>query len=1743
MAKAQNELLMKRTINLLLLLFAVIGLQAQDFNLYFANNISDVSNLRNIRTTTQLNWQLVTNGTLATNKVQVEGVKNMFASTAMKGREQQQQFWKMRDNTLLCFRINDGKNVGASYEVRMYYNDNEEFLYLGVSNYFFVNIPHKDDKVTIKVNKNVTRDVAQTDTLTFHYQVFDWNDSRLFTFQLDSKRQAENRSYQLEYITKNEGGQLTTKTMELKNDKFQSFYVPDDELLTGVNLISDNNGNQQKLKMDLNKIMSGVWLSADFQRPRLETNFNLDKHANRELTIFNMLGTGLVEQFDTLYLTVHGRKNRFVENATLNVVSLNHKGEYVADSHVKVDKYDTKKNAYRIVTMGNPAYIEILAEGYCPRLYRYLGASDPTTGVLDTKRCHASVTLLPGNYDSQKEVISEQIIFLLKNRNKSITVGDKQYQQFGIDSIKTETRSKESEIIYIEDGGYQDPKILNGQQIDKYARMRITMSVPKGKNQQDPVLTAKEKGGSTSYSFTYLDRKSVLASNYPGLTRDYFDLYYNLLDPQLPEGKAYKLLLTIGDRSFGQFPYLKRQTMDYKKAEKQAKEAGIKTITMDDTKLRHGDANADFNWIFSPSVNFNIASIPGLAISIVPVIHWDELYADLIMKISYGFGKSRKDDKGAKDSRDAAKDYNLNEGYTLYNEKGTNRTINKKTGQEGFNDTKKLSWNPTNKAFGLKKLDTEYWFMNEFDDIFKVEANKMGSGWYVDGLLAFCWPLKLEMGFYLKDAAVTGGLGIHAAWGGDAHDILGKLNEKAVYTLKKWLQFKAMMNMALYGQVTLGVKRYGFKRKEGKLQTGKMGWLAEFDACAKAGLSISLGLDLLEGNQPQTTMQHLTKFFTVSGNARVGGKLQFAIATGGQIWQEFSYGDWGLKVIAMAGGELFGDIKTPLFHWRPRISGCFGNRWLYPKKTSNPYAPGYPYWLGSESRSMDFFNRAGEEEDNGKEELNPENPFVDVGNCIVSHVGGRANPTFLHDGTVALLNEQTSDMNDDHVELYNIGSQTTTTQSSANLQASEFSAATAGDYEVMGYNEVTQNISLPSSANTQQRFNKDNEVMQNSRIVVKMRQGVNGTWKETVVPKVQGEGAAEGYVDIAPRVTIQADGKAACLWKHGQYSLPVFTDVDPEITVEDSLACRVFSGKLMFSVYDGAQWSAPRALLPSIDDHATPVDYQLVMHKDSLLMAVNVVSEEVKNNKLQRDVTLWYHSYANGQLSSTIDYDEVQKFSLGMVGDRLICASIIETPDTIRDIRVKAMSMRGIADSQYSTDLALSRYMPQSVKVVADNTLDSPNDFAIVWTRNDNIIRRNGKTVGLPTMQTILNVSRIFMDDNMSATPYLTIGATRDNLVMNDFDAYLDDNEIRSVYTLTDPETYQSHIMLSTQEFYNDFEYTLSCNDAALVGGNKLPVELTIYNTGTSPITSIAGKINDQDITTMVTDDDLSDLYIAPNDKETITLLYPVTADFNGVLLPKDIEADYENIFKASYSPRRGVSLRRTVKPNEDNECELASGYENISCRLVNHSVEGTVNTFDIEVTDHSTNGLRDNHVVYVGVYPGPCYNIPFCDTAEQILTADDFEEVGGERKAYVTLTLQNITETTWGCINAFVFDQRLIELETDEDLSDFYAVGNLSDDKCKIGVDIVPAEEDELTGLPIVRHEGAYQRHITVAREAGGFRLSGLTSDDGYVRVFDAKATPVYGAPVTTGSTFIPVNQHGVYLISTNSEIFKFNY
>ena len=293
---------------LFLMMLTTTGVDAQSFDLYFSNNVTDVENL-NDETIEEyqngLKWTKIDHSTqnVYSNYVEVDEVKQMFASTRMKTRADQQQFWRMRDHSLLCFRINSGDGKTGEYGVQAS-DGYGTVLSLTVTKYFYSNIPLQDKPIEFKVWK-----IGEVgDTVRFKYASDDWDDEQLYIFQLDSKRQLDGESYTLEYDLSyaDADGDLQEEKhyLELKSRNFQSFYVSPDKTLGDIFLMSGSTTapkeGQKKLRLNLKRLIPGVSPYNKYSDLTLTTRFELDKHENRELVNFNWIGSGLYERFDTL---------------------------------------------------------------------------------------------------------------------------------------------------------------------------------------------------------------------------------------------------------------------------------------------------------------------------------------------------------------------------------------------------------------------------------------------------------------------------------------------------------------------------------------------------------------------------------------------------------------------------------------------------------------------------------------------------------------------------------------------------------------------------------------------------------------------------------------------------------------------------------------------------------------------------------------------------------------------------------------------------------------------------------------------------------------------------------------------------------------------------------------------------------------------------------------------------------------------------------------------------------------------------------------------------------------------------------------------------------------------------------------------------------------------------------------------------------------------------------------------------
>ena len=134
---------------------------------------------------------------------------------------------------------------------------------------------------------------------------------------------------------------------------------------------------------------------------------------------------------------------------------------------VKYIGYDRKTGMHKVLTMGKPAYIEILASGYYPTIYKYAGAADEETGFVSEERCTANLTLRSGRWNRDDLVISSHH-FLNLHDERAIVVRDKvDHRLCTIEEMELTGRTAVDTITYLEDCGHPFPKLLDNKTIDR----------------------------------------------------------------------------------------------------------------------------------------------------------------------------------------------------------------------------------------------------------------------------------------------------------------------------------------------------------------------------------------------------------------------------------------------------------------------------------------------------------------------------------------------------------------------------------------------------------------------------------------------------------------------------------------------------------------------------------------------------------------------------------------------------------------------------------------------------------------------------------------------------------------------------------------------------------------------------------------------------------------------------------------------------------------------------------------------------------------------------------------------------------------------------------------------------------------------------------------------------------------------------------------------------------------------------
>ncbi|MBQ5972003.1 MAG: hypothetical protein IJL45_06335 [Prevotella sp.] len=1651
---------MKRlSIYLALSLIWLSGAWAQepDFDLYFANNVTDVANFDEIKNPDSgLRWTKVqtATGDMSGNYVEVDNIVEMLGSTRKKWLADQQQFWTMRDHSLLCFRIDGHGDTSSAYEVTLDNGDGEKITQT-VRDYFFANLPLQEEPYEIKVYR-----VGEPEKYyRFRYFIKDWNNDNLYIFQLDQKRQVENKPYSLECVvgSMNEEGDIERDTtrLELQAKSFQSIYIPEGKDLLDVIFVNEDN----KLRIDKKKLHPGIDLNDRFKYMELSENFYLDKHENREFMNFNWLGSGLFEKYDTLYLSLWNERCRRLTSGQFHVESVNEHGQPTGNTAVRYFGYDKDKGAHKIITMGEPAYIEVIVNGYLPVVYKYSGPADPETGIVSEERCAVDLTLTPGRVNSKGLTFSSQHFLNLTDEKTIIVRGGKDHVLCSVDEIDLSAWLPVDTIHYAEDCGQNYPKLLDNKPIDRFAKLRVAFSRPKGDATVDCNLTVIDLETHAKHDAPNKELQVLSANVYKSFTYDYVYADFDLLDV-VPHNSVCQFSLSSGDFSYAQFPYIHNFVFDRDKSrEDTEEEIDNKYVTDKEDDVNDVSGSSGFDCKIAPEFKFSFNPV-----TVKTSFGYDirKSLWDLKVNIIYNGGERELPDK----DKLAREELQAAENYEYSKVPGTEKVSVDVVGND-------------------KKLDG--WIYEDIDDIFDMSSKKIGQGWFGGAFFNFKMPTTDFSRFQVAKASGQIGYGIGLYWGNVARDAKFQKLANVLEKVKKYVSFTAFAQASL--QMDFGVKSY-IDGVSDQMSGTNMGYFAHFSGKVAAGASLN--------------------FFTpeniggvkVSSWLNFKAGLRFGAKVGVQFGVEGPFAKYvpgvGFRSILLVVGQAYAQLKTPIFRWSGSGQVHFGFESLKPDDNTNPFHPGFPYWI---------------EKSNAKPMSEAYTPLKapesdeEIGTVLVADVASDANPHYL-DGNNVIYNDLRSagDYNDDRVALLNTSDNTTETLSTDGFTASNHMRSKRGDHEVVVFEQFAKKVT-DDDIDNDHLLVSSNELQKHSVIKAAFREG-DGVWQLTDMT------TDDGLADLKPVVTIQEDGKAACIYQHGRF---IPTD---ETVPMDSITNVGFEGQLMLRTFNEGKWSSPTPLYFDIDREHAITHYDLLMRNDTVLVAANLIASDMEHS-----VTRYASKpIASEQVKYVDDNISARYFMMHRVGHNAVIAMLYEKSDSIREIYVKTLNMNGQGDGRQGSDLGVRSKMPGKMKIVCDRNAVNLSDFALLWTEQGSVYREeDGSKHSFSDIRTLLNASRIHLDNTLQLTDPITLGCEVDSLVLTDFDGFLDDSHISVVYTLADIEAASGVIMTNGKDFSNNFEAEVSYAKVALKGSDTLPVNVRIRNTGTSAIQAVSVTINGQRF-------DIENAYVAPLKESNFVVLYPIDEHFDGYIT-STVYVEYNNVFKTKVHPRfKALDNRRGKLYMARTRVLIAD----VECNVVNRSIVDGENTFVVELIDHGM--MLDDMGVKVGVYAHPSIGVPLSDDAEVVVKGSDFVKMGNVRKAYATVTVSGITEPLKAYVNTHVFDTNY----ENGDLT-LSHIDNLHGEENPVYVSLFPEGDPTKIVRPTL-DDFKNNHHVKITVLDNGVSLNGLNVGE-TIRIFNTEGIPVCNKQATSSTQFIPLQRHDVYVLSAGDEVFKFRY
>lgn len=1629
---------------LLILLLTVTTVTAQDFRVYMSKTIMDLKTSSKMPSAEDLtDWIEVEDKGLYSNALEVDQMVRTMQATGMKGLAEAEQFRKMRDHTILTFKIDDGGKNGT-YNIEAQQGVVKKKM--STSKYFFLNVPMSDNDVNLTI---ASADNPEN-SMSIKCLSKPFGNDSLYLFQLDKPCQTYDGDFTMEVLMSDS----TWVNLPLRNQKFQCLFASSERYPSQAYLGVDG----KKLELDISKWNTGAGLAATFNILNLKKTCSFTKH-DAEFATFNWIGSGLFAKYDTLFLQVRDEKANIISDARVSVQRIDKDKRPVTDSEVRYLGYKSKTHEHMIITRGYPAYIEIQAQNHLPLLYHYLGATDPETGILSKTAISDYVVMTPGELRENEPTFYKKELRFLQKKDFYLNSKKKIWDAsiLSIDMVKTPVTNT---VYYSPNGATDELKMVDGELLEKYAVLNLHYAVPKNTSVSDAgTLWLDIQNTPDKVSAPFLGNEVISAAEYPGLEHSFVISRYDLSNC-VPQGETAALTLQNGSMTDRQYPLICNFSFTDEEIEEKAEdETTPPSEEMEDEDPKGAmDKGLDMNI----PVNFDFKISDKCVMKLACKL--DYIKGEINWKLTITMMQSEDEKDGMMDKA-RKRNVTVNDYKKFKSEDSEGK---ERRGKIGFSSDLVDSDKSVNEIFSQTALSG-----TGFKASFFASGKVPLTGWSKHA--------KTNFFDFVEELGGTFGYGITYNWTSLSNMFRAKdMDAAATWAdlIETFIRFGFKFDFYMGGG--MGITTYNDQYAD---QAAGRAYYAEF-------LTYAILAAWLEAGLPANPMLNFS--VGIRGGAKAGASMKASVCFDGD------HGGFGMKFTARALMQYYLNIDTFLggYHKSGDIFNLGeGDGWLMPDDDTNPYHANFPNWLKKSTRAKSYAPMKVPEE-------------INYGNLAWKNIASDASPRFLSEYQAVINNLHDSQVyDDDGIDVISLLNNESDTISSKEHAAVRYNLDKHGDRGIIVYQQCDTDID-PETITDDNLDQRTMEVSRHFNVCASIQKS-SREWQAYNVYSSE-------EANLRPAAAIQDDGKAAAIWLSGTF--------DDSVARTDSIMKQNMEGHLMYSRFDGTSWGEPVRLMQVDATHAVG-DYQLIMRNDTVLVAL----QEIANPTSEHPVTTTsYMSIPADHSRRTMVSEPLNSLTMSFkrVGNYNVIGLTHEVDSNKYDVYVRTLDMKGYCTGIANTDVGLQNHSPIGCRIIPSVNATAPNDFALMWMENtDHGITEEGKRSNLNGYHRILNVARMsYLDDIQAATP-ITIGAEQDDLMMLDFDGFLDEEYVKAIYTLSDPETAGGTILVENEKLFNNsFDYELDYDQRASTSGMYIPFVLTINNTGTSAIKSITAHLNDQTI-------EVDNAFVPPFQTKSFIISYQMEDDFNGYI-SSNVEVEYENVLKPRPSQNKqrragftNVSLNKVINVNNvDTELRLLS----------QHVDDEGNNIFVVEVDNLSKMKFRPTQSVMLAVYDAPRFSTSNLVTEKTLIPVSEFQNEGDHQKLITTLTVPGVMNETAAILMATIVDNENADIEDyqQQDRSNCYQNVTLHATNTPTYINGV---RTDLNGDTQIRGQ-----RISITKNKNGITIRGLQWGE-TVRLYNIDGKEILSATGKYGDLFIPIGSHAFYILSNNDESIKF--